>query len=461
MNGAKGNALEWALALLHAPGERYALRQKTLPAGMDRLLGVAAGMLPEDLAAAAHTFNQPEPVIREAAQFYAREVLFFPQASAYRVLGVEADADAEQIKAHHRLLQHWLHPDRLRSQDDAVFAARVNAAWNQLRSPQRRRTYDQAWQQDVPADSSGNEGALRGALVWGPEDASPPHGAWRSRLPVLALFACCVLLAVLILRDAGPGPDAWADSVGGKHADAVEDLLMIAVTHREGVPAAEPRMRKSVGNAAAMATQLAPQASTAPAIPGFQRIHVADTGLPALPVAGLAMEAQASVPPARAADVSLAIATPGAGVNTMSLAPPNEAVPRNESALPADMPEAPTPVNAPVADAADAPSYTHIRQAWVTGEQLLHYMTTPDGPSSPIWNSPAIQSSADGLRQELLGAGQARFSAAKWRIGNHSAVLTSNYAMPGETAETGRLTADLVWRESRWLVTGLSMERLQ
>ena len=42
MDGAKGSALEWALALLRAPGERHALRQKPLPGGVDRLLGIAA-----------------------------------------------------------------------------------------------------------------------------------------------------------------------------------------------------------------------------------------------------------------------------------------------------------------------------------------------------------------------------------------------------------------------------------
>lgn len=37
--------------------------------------------------------------------------------------------------------------------------------------------------------------------------------------------------------------------------------------------------------------------------------------------------------------------------------------------------------------------------------------------------------------------------------------MTSAYVVRGEAGGTGRLTADLVWREDRWLVTGLSMER--
>ena len=77
----------------------------------------------------------------------------------------------------------------------------------------------------------------------------------------------------------------------------------------------------------------------------------------------------------------------------------------------------------------------------------------------PIWNSPAIQSSADRMRQDLHGGGHARLSAAKWRIGNETAVLVSGYKMQGSDVEAGMLTADLVWREGRWLVTGVSMER--
>ena len=48
MSGAKGNALEWALALLRAPGERHALRQSPLPQGVDRLLAIAAGVESEE-----------------------------------------------------------------------------------------------------------------------------------------------------------------------------------------------------------------------------------------------------------------------------------------------------------------------------------------------------------------------------------------------------------------------------
>ena len=80
MSGANGDALEWAVALLHAPGERHALRQRPLPDGITELLGIAAATSPESLAIAAKRFGEPESRMREAAQFYVREILLFPQA---------------------------------------------------------------------------------------------------------------------------------------------------------------------------------------------------------------------------------------------------------------------------------------------------------------------------------------------------------------------------------------------
>ena len=132
MAGAKGSALEWALALLRAPGERHALRQRPLPEGVAELLGVASE--PDDAALSdiAMRWGESPERLREAARFYAREILFQPQADAYRVLGLTPTATPEAIKSHHRLLQRWLHPDRQHAGDDRVFAGRVNTAWNQL-----------------------------------------------------------------------------------------------------------------------------------------------------------------------------------------------------------------------------------------------------------------------------------------------------------------------------------------
>lgn len=114
-------------------------------------------------------------------------------------------------------------------------------------------------------------------------------------------------------------------------------------------------------------------------------------------------------------------------------------------------------------DAAEtSPSTAQVQSAFRTGEDFMRYMQAPDRPPPPIWNSPAIQSSADLLRKGLHEQGTIRLAPPQWRIGAGSAVLTAAYHVQdaGKPDLPGRVTADLVWREGQWLLTGISMERL-
>lgn len=457
MDGARGNALECALALLRAPAERHALRQRPLPAGVDVLLGIAAGAMPDELAEAAYTFNETAPRIREAAQFYAREVLFFPQADAYRVLGVEADASPEQIKAHHRLLQHWLHPDRLHSEDDSVFASRVNAAWNQLRNPARRQAYDRQLQQDrLPVVLDGGE-MPQAAHAW-VADEGIPRSRWRHRLPMLALSASCVFLVVLILRDMERVPDTWKSPASQEPAGPAVEAAAEDEAARPPIPAAEVKVSGLVHTAETAAEQIADPSSPKgwPVSPSS-----IETALP--PVVEAAFPApQMTVP----------ITPPSPRLVELAMPPPPKTP---EPVLAASPPVAPSSVREAVStqaplsstvqqSAAETPSFptqARIKQAWDAGEQLLRYMETVGKPPPPIWSSPAIQSGANQLRETLHNAGRVKLSDSQWRIGNENAVLTSGYVLQGDAASTGRLTADLVWREDRWLVTGLSVEGAQ
>jgi curved DNA-binding protein CbpA len=65
---------------------------------------------------------------------------------AYKVLQVDPDADLEVIQAAYRRLARKVHPDLTReSIDGAVSEAQmieINTAWDQLRDPMRRATYD-------------------------------------------------------------------------------------------------------------------------------------------------------------------------------------------------------------------------------------------------------------------------------------------------------------------------------
>ena len=53
MAGARGSALEWAMALLREPARRHALRQRPLPGGMTQLLVVASDADSKALSATA------------------------------------------------------------------------------------------------------------------------------------------------------------------------------------------------------------------------------------------------------------------------------------------------------------------------------------------------------------------------------------------------------------------------
>ena len=453
MAGATGNALEWALALLRAPGERHALRHKPLPAGMERLLGIAAGAAPDDLAEVALAFGESQARVREAAQFYAREVLFFPQADAYRVLGVNADAGDERIKAHHRLLQHWLHPDRLQSEDDAIFAARVNSAWNQLRNPQRRQAYDEALRRDPVPEAFDGSGAQLAVHAWLPHPEAPRE-RWRRRLPMLALSAACLLLVLLVLHDMERRPQA-PDWFGERDSAAVDTDAAMRIDFPQHA-LAQPRDAKASD---AARPGRSPVAMTAPVPQHVAGTQVSRDGAPMSRRMQQTLAA-ASPAPARASESGIAAALPPATkapLPVLAAAPVQAQV--QAMAKPASAQQYPQADMQQHDPQRPPPSFARIQSARQAGEQLLRYMGAPDRPPPPIWNSPAIQSSADRMRQDLHAAAGIRLSTPQWRIGNEAAVLTSGYAGQADGADNGRLVADLIWREGHWLVTGLSMEQ--
>jgi hypothetical protein len=143
MSGTAGPALEQALACHRAPALLAAAQSRPLPEGMLTLLRLAAG----DQAMAAQcalASDESETEVAEAAAFFIQQVLFAPGADSYRMLGVNPDAPDAQLKEHYRWLVRWLHPDRNTDDWDSVYADRVNVAWQTLRLPERRRSYDEA-----------------------------------------------------------------------------------------------------------------------------------------------------------------------------------------------------------------------------------------------------------------------------------------------------------------------------
>lgn len=436
MDGAGGTALDWALALLRAPTERYRLRQRPLPDGVTELLVIAVGAGSDESAKAA-------------ARFYAREILFHAQADAYRTLGVALDAPAEQIRQHFRLLQAWLHPDRQDSGDDSVFAARVNAAWNQLRSGDRRAAYDArlaaaaAAEPGVSIEHPAAAGQTAVAL-WSPPQRSTPQARRRHRIVVAALLGACGALGWQVIQQSEREPDPWPGE-GARPAEA-----------RAERPS-EPGAVVVQAAARSMASAQVPQAGLPPSPEVFPPLP--ETAPP--PSVAIAPVAESAVRPALSRPV-----TPASGANPAPADPPAAPVAAPSVAAPA-METSPAPGHdipargdqrstAPGLAVDGSVDYGHIQKARRVGTQFLDFITSDSGTPPPIWSSAAALDRADGLRRALLRAGAPRLGEPQWRIGRDSAALTSRYSVGGEPR--GAVSVALVWREDRWLVSSVVVE---
>jgi hypothetical protein len=141
-------AIEIALALIVQPALIRGVSCMPLPAGMTALLEVAAEHPQQAIRAATPASQQPRHLLGEACGFFIEQVMFAEGADSYRTLGCSGDEPRHQLRRHMALLLRWLHPDRMTmSVDDlridrTVFAHRVTHAWEDLKTSERRATYD-------------------------------------------------------------------------------------------------------------------------------------------------------------------------------------------------------------------------------------------------------------------------------------------------------------------------------
>jgi hypothetical protein len=82
--------------------------------------------------------------VHEAAAFFIEQILLYPDADSYRVLGAASEASYMELRRNMALLLRWLHPDLGGHNERSVFAARVTRAWNDLKTQERRAAYDQS-----------------------------------------------------------------------------------------------------------------------------------------------------------------------------------------------------------------------------------------------------------------------------------------------------------------------------
>jgi hypothetical protein len=138
-----GMALKIAIDLVHVPSQVRLYRSQPLPDGVLILLGIVAGDTEAERAAAAAADRSAE-VVRRAAAFFVEQILFAPDADSYQVLGASPQASSAELRRNLGLLLRWLHPDLDPRGERSIFIGRVTAAWNDLKTPERRAAYDKA-----------------------------------------------------------------------------------------------------------------------------------------------------------------------------------------------------------------------------------------------------------------------------------------------------------------------------
>ncbi len=504
---ARGEALDWAIALAKAPAERVSLRQRSLPQGLHQLLQVAAASSESSLVELAATVGESAENLQEAARFYVREILFYQGADAYRVLGVSRDVDLETLRTHHRLLQQWLHPDRQTSDWDAIFAARVNAAWTHLRTDKSRHAYDSA---NPPRDFVAPTPA-RTAIWQSGEILSDQQdeGRWRRRMPAIALFGVCAVLGVLAVQDMQRRPDfllvgdaAISEADVGALVKSVQksgDRSVIrAITAPEIARVPQDRVAASAMDARQIPEAISDSAATSPTPPSLpsrsspaavsvlteqardhagskiaeQKTPVIDNNLRVASMPPLQRGEVAGAPlmrpPVRKTSSAVEVATAFNDATAVKSAATDTKLAASVAQKPALMPDRaqravanPTSVTQPVVEDRKSPleasvSTERVRSAQKVGARLVAFMSTNELSPPPIWGSLTTQRGALELRKDLQTKGIPSFSAPNWRVGENVAAMQSSLRYPDGGA--GRLTADLLWRE-RWLVTGLSFER--
>jgi DnaJ domain len=141
-------ALKIAIDLMHVPSQVRLLRSEPLPSDVQMLLRIAAAEEEAASAAVAMT-GRSHHVVHQAATFFIEQILFAPESDSYRVLGASPQARASELRRNVALLLRWLHPDLDPHGERSIFIGRVTAAWNDLKTPERRATYDAMLQSSV------------------------------------------------------------------------------------------------------------------------------------------------------------------------------------------------------------------------------------------------------------------------------------------------------------------------
>jgi hypothetical protein len=167
------DALKAAIDMLHIPSQVRAMRLSALPKGTPLLLRLAAGE-PEAAHEAQDLSGRSPEFCRQAAIFFIEQILLSPEADSYRILGLMRNAPTAEIRGHMALLLKWLHPDLSRDSHKSILTRRVIRAWDQLKTPERRRQHDELFR------LSGGDRAVERSADQLRVDARPRLSRWKT-----------------------------------------------------------------------------------------------------------------------------------------------------------------------------------------------------------------------------------------------------------------------------------------
>jgi hypothetical protein len=195
-----------AIDLMHSPSQVRRIRSAPLPADLGLLLRIASGDK-EAISEAAGKLGRSPETVREAATFYVVQILLFPDADSYRVLGARPQATHGELRRNMTLLLRWLHPDLDPKGEVSVFAARVTRAWNDLKTTERRAGYDRLQRKSLADESlRRKKGRPRAQSNWHGFNQRqhnralyPGHVASRRPLPIFADRRIGLLRRALLL----------------------------------------------------------------------------------------------------------------------------------------------------------------------------------------------------------------------------------------------------------------------
>ena len=456
------HALTLALEIHREPALAAAARQAPLPADIGQLLALLPGHRSRLEPAAAEAGVEPEQLLA-AVRHYVREAMLHPDAEDARLLGLGSQANAWDLKHHHRALQAWLHPDRDGAPDDAAeLAARVNAAWTRLRGNGLASVAEVGrggrprphWRKVELEPARQRRPAWRGLAAAIAVVAVGVLGGWFLREPAPARVPVSRPVAVLVPGSALTLP---TEVIASPSAD-------ITGPAKEEVPPGQSPVVKSV-----VVADL-PQLRFEPA--PMQTPVAAITGL--VPAAPEPVAMQAEVPEPVAAPGAVPAAVPAAGTDVALVAAPSRQI--EERPSPAAL-TVTVPVPAPVPEAASAPGLGEKVAAEVANEverdrqqgarlhaaSLYDFLALPQLPAPPIWRSGTALDQAERVRKALADGVHRRGprvlqEQAQWRFGPDQAQVSVPVQPVAAGAPPRRLQARMQWYEDRWWVTAVALE---